>query len=107
MLAYAAAFPSTASALTAATADTPIPDAKQSAALAALAPRMRAVEELQWAQDREMAELRARSERAVRAWYEGGVLRYGVELADSEGRLEKVERGVRRAERARAEAEKV
>ena len=107
VLSYATAFPSTASALTAATADTPIPDARQSAALAALAPRMRAVEEAQWAQGREMAELRARSERAVRAWYEGGVLRCGVQLADVEGRLERVERGVRRIGRVRAEGEKV
>ncbi|KAL2173922.1 uncharacterized protein P884DRAFT_317057 [Thermothelomyces heterothallicus CBS 202.75] len=107
VLSYASAFPTTASALTAATTDTPIPDAKQSAALAALTPRLRAVEALQRAQGAEMAELRARSEKAVRAWYEGGVLRCGARLADAEGRLEKVERGVRRAERARAEREKV
>ncbi|KAG7291373.1 hypothetical protein NEMBOFW57_001390 [Staphylotrichum longicolle] len=107
VLAYATAFPSTASALTAATADTPIPDARQSAALVALAPRMREIEELQRRQAAEMSELRRRSERAVRAWYEGGVLRYGVELADVEGRLEKVERGVRRMTKAREEAGKV
>ncbi|KAK4125195.1 hypothetical protein N657DRAFT_633081 [Parathielavia appendiculata] len=107
VLAYATAFPSVASSLTAATSDTPIPDAKQSAALAALGPRMRGIEALQLAQTAEISELRARSERAVRAWYEGGVLRYGVKLADVEGRLEKVARGVRRVERARAEAEKV
>ncbi|KAK4102858.1 hypothetical protein N658DRAFT_505896 [Parathielavia hyrcaniae] len=107
VLAYATAFPSVASSLTAATADTPVPDARQSAALAALGPRMRGVEALQLAQAAEMSELRARSERAVRAWYEGGVLRYGVRLADVEGRLERVERGVRRAERVRAEADKV
>jgi hypothetical protein len=103
VLSYATSFPSIASALTAATHDTPIPDAKQSAALAALAPRMRGVEALQQAQAAEMSELRMRSERAVRAWYEGGVLKYGVELADVEGRLERVERGVRRARREREE----
>ncbi|KAL2192780.1 hypothetical protein P885DRAFT_46920 [Corynascus similis CBS 632.67] len=107
VLSYASAFPTTASALAAATADTPIPDAKQSVALAALAPRMRAVEALQHAQEAELSSLRARSERAVRAWYEGGVLRCGAQLADAEGRLERVERGVRRAERARVEREKV
>jgi hypothetical protein len=107
VLSYATAFPSVASSLTAATSDTPIPDAKQSAALAALGPRMRGLEAVQIAQEAEMAELRARSERAVRAWYEGGVLRYGIRLADVEGRLERVERGVRRVERARAEGEKV
>ncbi|KAL2148277.1 hypothetical protein VTH82DRAFT_2425 [Thermothelomyces myriococcoides] len=106
VLAYASAFPTTASALTAATTDTPIPDGKQSAALAALGPRLRALEALQRAQEAEMAELRVRSERAVRAWYEGGVLPCGERLADAEGRLEKVERRVRRAERARAEQEK-
>lgn len=73
----------------------------------ALAPRMREIEELQRTQAAEMSELRRRSERAVRAWYEGGVLRYGVELADVEGRLEKVERGVRRMTKAREEAGKV
>ncbi|KAK4157419.1 hypothetical protein C8A00DRAFT_40256 [Chaetomidium leptoderma] len=103
VLSYATAFSSTASALAAATSDTPVPDARQSAALAALVPRMRAVEALQRAQAAEMAELRRRSERAVRAWYEGGVLRYGVELADVEGRLERVERGVRRVGRGREE----
>jgi len=107
VLAYATIFPSTASALTAATSDTPIPDARQSAELAALAPRLRAVEALQQQQEREMDELRERSETAVRAWYEGGVLRYGTALADAEGRLSKVERGVKRVTRAREEAEKV
>ncbi|KAK4133583.1 hypothetical protein BT67DRAFT_434963 [Trichocladium antarcticum] len=68
VLAYATSFPSTASALTAATADTPIPDASQSVALVALAPRMRAIEAVQRAQAAEIAELRARSERAVRGW---------------------------------------
>jgi hypothetical protein len=64
---------------------------------------MRGVEALQQAQAADMSELRIRSERAVRAWYEGGVLKYGVELADVEGRLERVERGVRRARREREE----
>ncbi|KAL2157853.1 hypothetical protein VTH06DRAFT_4906, partial [Thermothelomyces fergusii] len=61
---------------------------------------------LQRAHEAEMAELRARSERAVRAWYQGAVLPCSVRLADDEGRLEKVERAVRRAERARAEQDK-
>jgi hypothetical protein len=107
VLAYASSFPSTASALTAITSDTPIPDAKQSAELAALGPRMRGVEALQRAQEAEMSELRHRSERALRAWYEGGILRYGQTLADVEGRFERLEWGVRRAVRERAEAEKV
>ncbi|EAQ90157.1 hypothetical protein CHGG_06776 [Chaetomium globosum CBS 148.51] len=107
VLAYASAFPTVASSLTAATADSPIPDARQSAALAALGPRMRGAAALQHAQAREMSELRARSEVAVRAWYEGGVLRYGMVLADVEGRLERVDRGVRRVAKGRVEEEKI
>jgi hypothetical protein len=107
VLAYATDFPAVASSLAAATADTPIPDAKQSADLAALGPRMRGLAALQHAQALEISKLRARSEIALRAWYEGGVLKCGVVLADVEGRLEKVERGVRRAARARVEEEKV
>ncbi|KAH6628888.1 hypothetical protein F5144DRAFT_605000 [Chaetomium tenue] len=107
VLAYASAFPTVASSLTAATADSPIPDATQSAALAALGPRMRGAAALQHAQAREMSELRARSEVAVRAWYEGGVLKYGMVLADVEGRLERVDRGVRRVAKGRVEEEKI
>ncbi|KAL1841745.1 hypothetical protein VTJ49DRAFT_6659 [Mycothermus thermophilus] len=101
VLAYASDFPATASALTAATSDAPIPDAAQSAKLAALAPRMRTVEALQRAQEVEMAELRRRSERILRIWYETGILRTGQALADANSRLERVERGVRREERRR------
>ncbi|KAK3290254.1 uncharacterized protein B0H64DRAFT_332490 [Chaetomium fimeti] len=107
VLAYATAFPTIASSLTAATADTPIPDTKQSAALAALGPRMRGAAALQHAQAAEVSALRARSEAAVRAWYEGGVLKYGEALAGVEGRLEGVERGVRRVVAGREEGEKV
>ncbi|KAL2022948.1 hypothetical protein VTK56DRAFT_4163 [Thermocarpiscus australiensis] len=107
VLAYATAFPATASALTAAVADEPVPDPKLSAELAALIPRMRGIEAAQRAQEAEIAELRARSERAIRAWYEGGVLRYGRVVADLEGRLEKVDWGVRRARRAREVEERV
>ncbi|KAL2121689.1 hypothetical protein VTJ04DRAFT_2144 [Mycothermus thermophilus] len=101
VLAYATDFPAMASALTAATSDAPIPDAAQSAQLASLVPRMRAVEALQRAQEAEMAELRRRSERALRIWYEGGILRCGQSLADSHTRLERVERDLRREERRR------
>ena len=107
VLAYATAFPSTASALTAATADTPIPDAAQSAALATLAPRMRAAAAMQRAQAAEVAELRARSEAALRAWYERGVLRCGNAVADLEARLGRVERGVRRVAKAREQEEEL
>lgn len=101
VLSYASSFPSTASALTAVTADTPVPDAKLSAELAALVPRMKGIEATQLAQEAEIAELRARSERVMRAWYEGRVLRYGQFVAEAEGRLEKTELGIRRLEKFR------
>ncbi len=103
VLSFASAFPSTASALTAVTSDTPIPDPALSAALVAQVPRMRAIQETQKTHEAEIAELRARSERLVRSWYEGGVLGRSRFVADIEGRVEKVESGVRRAERARAD----
>lgn len=101
MLAYAASFPTVASALTAATSDLPVPDPRLSAELAALLPRMRSVQATQLAQEADIAELRARSERVVRAWYEGRILRYGQTVAHVEGQLEKVEMGIRRVEKAR------
>ncbi|KAK3695751.1 nuclear distribution protein [Podospora appendiculata] len=101
VLSYAASFPSTASALTAITSDTPVPDPKLSAELASLVPRMKGVEATQLAQEADIAELRARSERVMRAWYEGTVLRYGDFMAGVEGRFEKLERAVRRTEKLR------
>jgi hypothetical protein len=68
---------------------------------------MCAVEAVQRAQGAEIAELRARSESAVRGWYRDGVLRSGEGVAGLEGRLEGVERGVRRVVRMRAEEEVV
>ncbi|ORY54712.1 uncharacterized protein BCR38DRAFT_462193 [Pseudomassariella vexata] len=102
VLASASAYPTTASSLTS-ISDTPIPDAALSAHLAALLPRMKGVEATQMAQAAEIAELRARSEKLVRAWYEGGVMGYSDFVAGVEGRTQKVERAVRRAERARHE----
>ncbi|KAK4169768.1 hypothetical protein QBC43DRAFT_197919 [Cladorrhinum sp. PSN259] len=103
VLSYASQFPSTVSALSAVTADTPVPDANLSAELVSLMPRMKGIEATQLAQEAEIAELRARSEQVVKAWYEGGVLQYGRSIADAEGRLEKVEHGLRRVVRARTE----
>lgn len=62
---------------------------------------MKGVEGLQLAQAAEIAELRARSERVMREWYEGRVLEYGEFVADIEGRVEKVEMGIRRVEKFR------
>ncbi|RYP50323.1 hypothetical protein DL768_004140 [Monosporascus sp. mg162] len=102
VLSAASSFPATASALTA-VSDTPVPDPALSAGLAALLPRMRGVEAAQMAQAAEIAELRARSEVVVRRWYERRVLDYSDFVADVESRVEKAERAVRRAERARDE----
>ncbi|KAI1171306.1 hypothetical protein F4777DRAFT_65173 [Nemania sp. FL0916] len=102
VLSAASSYPQTASALTA-ISDTPIPDPAQSAALAALLPRMKGIETTQLAQAAEIAELRARSEVAVRQWYKHDVMGYSNFVADVEDRIERVERGVRRVEKARDE----
>ena len=65
---------------------------------------MKGIEATQLAQEAEIAELRARSEQVIRAWYESRVLGYGNFIADVEGRVEKVERAVRRTEGLRARA---
>ncbi|KAK8016775.1 hypothetical protein PG993_014964 [Apiospora rasikravindrae] len=102
VLAAAPSYPATASALTS-IADTPVPEPALSVSLAALLPRMKGIEATQAAQRAEMAELRARSEACVRQWYEQSVVGYADFVANAEGRIERVERGVRRVERAREE----
>lgn len=101
MLSFASAFPSTVSALAAVTSDTPIPDPALSAELVALLPKMKGIETTQLAQEAEIAELRARSEDLVGRWYAERVVRYGEDVAGIEGRVERVERGVRRVARTR------
>ncbi|KAF4971640.1 hypothetical protein FSARC_1587 [Fusarium sarcochroum] len=98
VLASASAFPATLSSLTA-IKDSPIPDPSESAALVALQDRMKAIEATQIAQAAEIADLRHRSEAAVRSWYETGVLDNSRTMANIESRVEVVERHVRRAER--------
>ncbi|KAK7983565.1 NADH-quinone oxidoreductase [Apiospora arundinis] len=102
VLAAAPSYPATASALTS-IADTPVPEPALSASLAALLPRMKGIEATQAAQRAEMAELRARSEACVRQWYENSIVGYSDFVANAEGRIERVERGVRRVEKAREE----
>lgn len=101
VLSFASSFPSTVSALTAVVHDTPIPDPALSAELSSLLPKMKGIEVTQLAQEAEIAELRARSEELVARWYEERVVRYGEFVAGVEGRVERVERGVRRVARAR------
>lgn len=79
--------------------DSPIPDPSESTALIAMRDRMKAIEATQIAQATEIAELRKRSEIVIRSWYENGVLDNSRHLADLEGRVERAERQVRRAER--------
>lgn len=62
---------------------------------------MKGLEAVQIAQEGEMAELRVRSERVLRQWYEERVLKYGEWVAKVEEDLEHVEAGVRRAVRRR------
>ncbi|KXJ93848.1 putative nuclear distribution protein RO10 [Microdochium bolleyi] len=102
VLASAASYPATASSLTAID-DTPIPDPALSAGLAALIPRMRAVEATQLAQSAEIARLRAQSEVVIRQWYERDVMGYSGFVARVEDRIELVERDIRRVERAQEE----
>ncbi|KAI1112130.1 hypothetical protein F5Y14DRAFT_442864 [Nemania sp. NC0429] len=102
VLSAASSYPATASALTA-ISDTPVPDPAHSAGLAALLPRMKGIEATQLAQAVEIAELRARSEAVVRQWYQHGIMGYSDFVADVEGRIEQVERAVRRSEKARDE----
>lgn len=62
---------------------------------------MESIEAVQEAQDGEIAELRARSEKLVRSWYEGRVLGYSDFVAAIESRVERADRGIRRMENAR------
>lgn len=64
---------------------------------------MKGIEATQLAQAAEIAELRARSEVAVRQWYKHDVMGYSDFVAVVEGRIERVERVVRRNEKARDE----
>ncbi|KAI0376045.1 hypothetical protein F5Y04DRAFT_225972 [Hypomontagnella monticulosa] len=102
VLAAASSFPATASALTA-VSDTPVPDPAQSATLAALLPRMKAIEATQLAQAAEIAELRIRSEAMIRQWYERDVLGYSNFVATVESKVGRAERVVKRVEKTRTE----
>lgn len=87
--------------------DCTIPDPAQSAALISQMERMKAIEATQLAQAAEMAELRTKSEEVIRRWYEGSALGASRFIADVESRATGVERAVRRAERAKAEAQEL
>ncbi|KAL6234953.1 hypothetical protein BDW75DRAFT_240650 [Aspergillus navahoensis] len=100
ILSYASLIPETASRLTSLT-DTPIPDASLSASLIGLQPRMDRLAAKQDEQSREIAELRVRTAKVLQRYYEISLLGGGEVWGEWEGRIESVERGVKRVEVAR------
>ncbi|KAL4737730.1 hypothetical protein BDV11DRAFT_191180 [Aspergillus similis] len=101
ILSYASLISETASRLTSLT-DTPIPDASLSASLIALQPRMNQLAAKQDEQSREIAELRVRTAKVLQRYYEVSLLGGGEVWGEWEGRIERVEREVKRVEVARA-----
>ncbi|KAJ6110251.1 hypothetical protein N7486_002486 [Penicillium sp. IBT 16267x] len=97
VLSYATAFPETASRLTSLN-DIPIPDAQSSATLIDLQPCIDRVAQTQAQQAAEISELRVRTAKVLQRWYEVGLVGSGECWAEWEGRLEGVEREVRRRE---------
>ncbi|KAL3486715.1 hypothetical protein BJX62DRAFT_241681 [Aspergillus germanicus] len=97
ILSYTTSFPETASRLTS-LQDLPIPPATQSASLIDLQPRIDTLSKKQEEQAREVAELRVRTAKVLQRWYEVSVLGGGEVWGEWEGRIEGVERGVRRGE---------
>ncbi|KAF3065997.1 hypothetical protein CFAM422_009387 [Trichoderma lentiforme] len=98
VLSAASSFPATLSALTA-VKDIPIPESSTSASLISLTQRMKAIEATQVAQAAEISALRSRSEALVRSWYENGAVVNSQVLAHTEGKIQRVEREVKRRER--------
>ncbi|PON26432.1 hypothetical protein TGAM01_v204908 [Trichoderma gamsii] len=97
VLSSASSFPATLSALTAAK-DIPIPDSSASASLISLTQRMKAIEATQIAQAAEISKLRSKSEMLVRSWYENRALVNSQMIADSDGRIRRVEWETRKRE---------
>ncbi|BCS00499.1 putative nuclear distribution protein RO10 [Aspergillus luchuensis] len=97
VLSYASAFPETASRLTSLN-DLPIPDAETSASLIQLQPRLDQLARTQEDQAKQISELRVRSARVLQRWYEVALVSGGECWAEWEGRLEDVEREVKREE---------
>ncbi|KAJ6107865.1 hypothetical protein N7523_009188 [Penicillium sp. IBT 18751x] len=97
VLSYATAFPETASRLTSLN-DLPVPDAQSSAELIELQTRMDRLAQIQAQQAETISELRVRTARVLQRWYEVGLVGSGECWAEWEGRLEDVEREVRRRE---------
>ncbi|KAI4185167.1 MAG: hypothetical protein LQ346_005965 [Caloplaca aetnensis] len=97
VIAHAPLYPLTASRLTS-IRDINIPSSSLSTQIIALRPRLSQLARLQDVQSQEIAELRARSAKAVQHWYELGVMAQGECWAEWEGRMEECEKKVRRLE---------
>ncbi|KAI9698559.1 MAG: hypothetical protein M1820_007449 [Bogoriella megaspora] len=101
ILSSAPLFSETTSRLTS-LSDLPVPSTSSLASLITLQPRITKAARRQAEQQREIAELRARTASVLERWYEIGVLGVGEQWVGWQERLEKVERGVRRVEGVRA-----
>ncbi|KAL4800214.1 hypothetical protein BDV19DRAFT_384574 [Aspergillus venezuelensis] len=97
ILSYATSIPETSSRLSS-LSETPIPSATLSTNLISQLPRMNLLAEKQDAQAKEIAELRVQTANLLRRYYEVSVLGSGEVWASWEGRIEGVQRGVRRGE---------
>lgn len=100
VLSYATAFPETASRLTS-LQDLPVPDPQSSAKLIELQPQLDRLAQTQTEQAAAISELRIRTARVLQRWYEVGIVGNGECWAEWEGRLEDMEREVRRREVAK------
>jgi hypothetical protein len=78
--------------------DLPVPDARASASLVQLQPRLDQLARTQDEQARQISELRVQTARVLQRWYEVGLVGNGECWAEWEGRLEDVEREVKREE---------
>lgn len=68
---------------------------------------MKVIEATQLAQAAQVAQLRGRSEAALRAWFEGDMLQKSNFVADAESRVERAERTIRQKERAIERAQEI
>ena len=75
-----------------------MPDAQSSAALIDLQPQLDRLAQTQSGQAAEISELRGRTGRVLRRWDDVGLVGSGECWAEWEGRLEDVEREIRRGE---------
>jgi hypothetical protein len=82
-----------------------VPDATSSASLIALQPQLDRLAQIQAEQAAAVSELRVRTAHVLQRWYEVGVVGSGECWAEWEGRLEGVEREVRRREVIRMKRE--